>query len=315
MKLKLLMPSLTTLAVVAGFLFAAGYSTSRAADETPSTGSAGEIAGSVQVAGQPIAGATVTVYAAGAAAPSKLGEGQTDDQGAFKLDASNAPSDSVLYVVAKGGTPKAAASKGANDTIALLSVLGSTQPKTVTVNELTTVASAFTAARFINGEEISGNPLGLRIAAGNTPNLVDPVTGGWGKVIVDGLNCTWTTSLANLNTLGSLIAAYATVADDDWRNRFLKAATPTGGETPKNTLEAMAGIARTPWANPKELYALFDEAYPEPKDGGRRAAPFVPYLLYTPSDFCLSLWFSGGGSYSNGNFCFDAEGNVWSGTN
>ena len=29
--------------------------------------------------------------------------------------------------------------------------------------------------------------------------------------------------------------------------------------TPKNTLEAMAGIARAPWAAPKELYALFDE--------------------------------------------------------
>jgi hypothetical protein len=39
---------------------------------------------------------------------------------------------------------------------------------------VTTVASAFTTARFINGESISGNPLGLRIAAGNVPNLVDP---------------------------------------------------------------------------------------------------------------------------------------------
>ena len=47
-------------------------------------------------------------------------------------------------------------------------------PKTVTVNELTTVASAFTAAQFINEEAMSGNPLGLQIAAGNVPNLVEP---------------------------------------------------------------------------------------------------------------------------------------------
>ena len=47
-----------------------------------------------------------------------------------------------------------------------------------TVNEPTTVASVFTAARFIDGEAISGHALGLRIAAGNAPNLVDPVTGG-----------------------------------------------------------------------------------------------------------------------------------------
>ena len=86
-------------------------------------------------------------------------------------------------------------------------------------------------------------------------------------MIVDPLNSTQTTTLANLNTLGSLITAFATVANDAWRARFLKAATPPSGATPKNTLEAMAGIARAPWAEPKELFALFDEAYPQPKDG------------------------------------------------
>jgi DNA-binding beta-propeller fold protein YncE len=188
-------------------------------------------------------------------------------------------------------------------------------PKTVTVNELTTVASVFTAARFINGEAISGSPLGLKIAAGTTPNLVDLETGGWGKVIVNPGNSTWTTTLANFDTLGSLISAFFTVANDDWRTRFLKAATPTDGTTPKNTLEAMAGIAREPWANPKDHYALFDEAYPQPEDGARRRAPFAPYLAYTPTDFTLSLWFGGGGSYSNGNMVFDAEGNMWCGQN
>src|SRR5262249_39857616 len=155
----------------------------------------------------------------------------------------------VLYLVARGGTPKAAAGKGLNDAIALLAVLGTKLPKTATVNELTTVASAFTAARFLNGESISGKPLGLRIAAGNTPNLVDPETGGWGKVLLDPLNSTQTTTLANLNTLGSLLSAYFTVADDDWRARFLKAATQPGRPAPTNTLQAMAGIARRPWAN------------------------------------------------------------------
>jgi DNA-binding beta-propeller fold protein YncE len=119
-----------------------------------------------------------------------------------------------------------------------------------------------------------------------------------------------------LDTLASLISAYITLADDAWRARFLKAATPPGAmTTPKNTLEAIAGIARTPWAAPKELYGLFDEIYPQPKDGARRTAPFVPYLAYVPDDFCLSLSFSGGGVYSNGRFMFDAEGNLWSGMN
>ena len=196
-----------------------------------------------------------------------------------------------------------------------MTVLGSKAPPSVVINELTTVASAFTAARFINGESISGNPLGLRIAAGNVANLVDPITGKWGKVLLEPINITQNTTLANLNTLGSLITAFMTTADSDWRNRFLKAATPVGGATPTSTLEAMAGIARAPWAEPKALFALFDEAYPQPKDGARRKTPFLPYLGYAPPDFALMLCFAGGGYYAGGKFMFDANGNLWSGQN
>ena len=273
---------------------------------------AAELTGTVQGAKQPIAGSTVTLFAAGTGAPMQLAQGKSDDGGAFNLTYGDVPADSILYVVAKGGTSKVGK---ANDGLALLSVLGGTPPRTVTVNELTTVASAFTASRFINGEAISGHALGLKIAAGNAPNLVNPVTGEWGKVILDPINSTQTATLATLDTLASLISAYGTVADDAWRRRFFKAATPPTGTAPKNTLEAMAGIARAPWAAPKDLFALFDEAYPQPKDGSRRNAPFVPYLAWAPPDFALSLCFAGGGMFANGRFMFDAEGNLWSGQN
>lgn len=282
-------------------------------------GEFGKFAGKVQLAGSPIAGSSVTLYAASEGKPVQLAQGKTGDDGTFSLDAGAVKlkgiEGSVLYLVARGGTPQAGATKRPNDALALLSVLASPLPQSVVVNELTTVASTFTAARFIDGESISGNPLGLRIAAGNVPNLVDPTTGGWGKVLLDPLNSTQTTTLANLNTLGSLVAASLTTANDDWRTRFFKAATPIGGATPKNTLEALAGIARRPWANAKELYALFDEAYPQPKDGSRRKTPFVPYLAWAPPDFMLSLCFAGGGVYANGRFMFDADGNLWSGQN
>ena len=103
---------------------------------------AAELAGNVQGAGLPIAGSTVTLYAAGTGAPTQLAQGKTDDNGAFKLETGKPPADSVLYVIAKGGTAKAAAGKGPNEAIALLTVLGTALPDTVTVNELTTVASA-----------------------------------------------------------------------------------------------------------------------------------------------------------------------------
>jgi ethanolamine utilization protein EutQ (cupin superfamily) len=272
--------------------------------------------GQVLGAGAPIAGSTVTLYAASAGAPKQLAQTRSSADGRFALNVGGTPGkDAILYVVAKGGTPAAKQSGGNNPAIALMSVLGPTPPKTITINELTTVASAFTSAQFINGESISGNPLGLRIAAGNAPNLVDPITGKWGKVLLDPLNSSMTTTLANLDTLGSLISASFTVADDAWRTRFFKAATPPNGVTPKNTLEAMTGIARAPWAAPKELYALFDTAYPLPAPDGRRSAPFVPYLVYEPDDFALSLCFSGGGAYATGRFMFDANGNLWTGMN
>jgi hypothetical protein len=275
------------------------------------------LAGIVQISHSPVAGSFVTLYAAGEGESVELAQGKADADGGFTLvvgpEKLKAAKDQVLYIIARGGAPKAG--KGSPAAVALLSVLGTSLPKSITLNELTTVASAFTAARFIKGESISGKPLGLRIAAGNTPNLVDPVTGSWGKAILDSLNCTQTTTLAKLNTLASLITACATDSNDDWRTRFLKAAMPTGGAMPKNTLEAVAGIARRPWEEPKSLYALFDEAFPQPKDGSRRNAPFVPYLALTPDDFALSLCFSGGGNYSAGKLCFDAEGNLWSGQN
>ncbi len=272
---------------------------------------ADHVSGQVNIGGAPVAKATVTLWEASANAPKKLSETKTNDDGKFEIRGS-AHSDSILYLVSTGGMLKG---KGDNPALVLLLVLSNKPPEKVVINELTTVASTFTAARFINGESISGNPLGLRIAAGNVPNLVDPSTGTWGKVLLDPLNSTQTTTLASLDTLGSLITASLTVANDDWRARFYKAATPTGGATPKNTLGAMAGIAREPWADPKDLYALFDEAYPLPAPDGRRSAPFVPYLVYTPDDFALSLCFAGGGVYSPGRLMFDADANLWTGQN
>jgi len=147
--------------------------------QVPAT--AADLAGNVQGAGLSIAGSTVTLYAAGPGAPTQLAQGKTDDNGAFNLNVDQPPADSVLYLVAKGGTSKAAADKGPNDAIALMAVLGTELPKTATVNELTTVASAFAAAQFIHGESISGNPLGLRIAAGKRSEPGRSATGSGAK--------------------------------------------------------------------------------------------------------------------------------------
>jgi hypothetical protein len=104
---------------------------------------AAELIGTVQGAGSPIAGSTVTLYAAGNDTPTQLTQGKTDEDGAFRLEAGEPPAKGVLYVIAKGGTPQAVAGKGPNEAIALLAVPETSVPKTVTVNELTTSRESF----------------------------------------------------------------------------------------------------------------------------------------------------------------------------
>src|SRR5204863_6795290 len=144
---------------------------------------------------------------------------KTGDDGTFKLDVGadklKGSADKVLYLVAKGGTPKTAADKGPNDAIALLAVLGVTPPKSVTINEFSTIASVWTSAQFLKGDVLSGKKLGLRIAAGNVPNLVDLETGGLGPVIQDPLNSSQTATLATFNTLANLLSGCVTRVHGD----------------------------------------------------------------------------------------------------
>jgi hypothetical protein len=273
---------------------------------------AAQLSGRVTVGGSPVGDATVTLWQAGTGAPRQLGETRSALNGSFTFSNSSADENAVRYIVASGGNP---AKGGGNATLALLTVLDSKVPNEVVVNEFTTVASAFTAARFIEGDSLSGNPLGLRVAAMNVPNFVDLNTGNWGRAILDPFSSYRSTTLAKFDTLASLITYATTAASNDWRQRFFAAATPNGGTTPSNTLEAMAGIARQSFAHPKELFALFNEAYPQAKEGSPQAAPFVPYLFYEPEDFSLILVFAGGGIDSAGRLMFDAEGNAWIGNN
>jgi DNA-binding beta-propeller fold protein YncE len=276
---------------------------------------AADLAGSVQGAAKPIAGATVTLYAAGTGAPTQLARAKTNDQGAFKLTYGKAPADSILYAIARGGTPKAAADKGPNDAIALLAVLGGTPPKRVVVNEFSTIASVWTSAQFLKREVLSGTKLGLRIAAGNVPNLVDLETGGLGPVIQDPLNSSQTAALATFNTLANLLAGCITRVHGDACSNFFAVATPPGGVAPTDTLMAAQNIARNPSHQAQSLFALLDAFYPVPAGKLWRPVPFIPYLSFAPSAWTLSLVYAGGGLNSLGGIAIDGEGNMWADDN
>src|SRR5262245_56400633 len=276
---------------------------------------AADVIGKVQGANRPIVGSTVTLYAASSGAPAQLAQATTDDNGSFKLSVSKMPGNSVVYVVARGGTPKAAAAQVANNAIALLALLGTTPPKTVTVNEFTTVASVWTSAQFLEGDTLKGHELGPRIAAGNVTNFVDLESGGWGEAIQGPLNSGQTPTMANFATLADVLSGCVTQVTADACTKLFEAATTPKGATPNDTLTTAQSIARYSWYRPERLFALLDQFYPVPEGKNLRSAPFMPYLNYVPSAWVLPLKFDGGGYRAGGGAMFDSEGNLWVGDN
>jgi streptogramin lyase len=313
----LLLPGLLIVAVLAGALVATYMTQQPSAGAA--AGGAGSFTGKVQGAGSPIAGSAVTLYSAGEGKPMALAKGKTGDDGTFNLDIAadklKGSADKVLYLVARGGMRKAEGAKGPNDAIALLSVLGPGLPKTVTVNEFTTLASVWTGAQFLEGDVLSGPKLGLRIAAGNVPNFVDLQTGGYGDTIQNSLNSGQTPTMANFATLANVLAGAITQIKPDATKRFLAAATPRSGKAPTDTLTALAGVARDSGYKAERLFALLDEFYPVPKGKNLRPVPFMPYLSWAPSAWVLPLKFDGGGLSAPGKMMFDSQGNLWAGNN
>ena len=179
-----------------------------------SASAATSIAGLVQAGGGPVASSTVTLWAASGDAPKQLAQAKTADDGTFTLatDAAASPGES-LYLIAKGGVASANKGAGDNPALAFLAVLGGQPPAKVTINEMTTVASAWTNAQFLDGTVLKGPPLSLSIAAGNVPNFVDLASGGWGGMIQDPLNSQQTPTMANFATLADVFAGLRHAGD------------------------------------------------------------------------------------------------------
>jgi hypothetical protein len=273
--------------------------------------------GRVLAGGKPIAQATVTLWAASENAPQQIAESKSDEDGRFSISADDSrPNNSILYLVAKGGMPAARGNKVDNPAIALLAVLGQSSPDHVVVNELTTIGSIWPAAQLLDDSALRGNPLSLRIAAGNVPNLADVKTGGLGSAVQDPLNSTETTALATLGTLADLVAGCANEVQADACSRLFAASTPRGGVAPTDTLAAAEAIALHPAAQPN-AFALLAYFYPVPAPPRYplRPAPYVPYLEHAPSAWTLALKFSGGGLSAPGKIAIDRDGNVWTGDN
>src|SRR5499427_127061 len=213
------------------------------------------IEGQVQAGGGPLTNSTVTLWTASTADPRQLAQTRTNSDGRFQIDSQETiGADVILYLIAKGGEAAVNKGSGDNPAIALLSVLGNTPPSTVVINEMTTVASVWTHAQFLDGAAIKGHALGLKVAAGNVPSFVDLQTGSWGGIIQDPLNSGLTPTMANFATLANVLSGCATRVRADACSKLFAAATPPTGAAPSDMLSAAQSIARYSWYKPDRLF-------------------------------------------------------------
>jgi len=280
-----------------------------------SGGGSGVLAGTVMSGSQPVAGSTVAAFTAGAAGGSAtpIGQASTDHSGKFNISGfSPAPAaGQIVYLVAQGGD----AGAGGNSATRMISVAGPYCavagcgfPSTMTIDELSTVASAYSLAKFIDlaggGVKLSGASPGIANAAANVNHLVD-VTSGQAAAFLDSAGCAGASappncaSLEKLDTLANL--ATACVSSSGPGTSACTGLFRQAGSA-NDTLSALFAIASTPAArnNAAGLYALAP------------ATPvYTPALNRAPNDWTLALNFKGGGLNQPAEVAVDDGGNVW----
>jgi hypothetical protein len=279
--------------------------TTSPAQPAPTTNVAGPaITGVVYAGTQPIVGASVTLYAAGTtgigSAPTALlgSPLTTDANGAFSIPAGFvcATSNSVLYAIASGG----AANQQANAGLTLATVLGAcgsiTPGITITINEATTVATAYAMAQFFSGEAIGAtatNSSGIALAAATAANLVNLSTGIAPGV---GFPSTGTAPIAKLNSLASLLNDCATSTTSSAACTSLYSAAGSG----KDTFAAAIDIAKHPGTNVASLYTL-----------SQASNAYTPALTTAPADWTLAVNYGGGGLNGPSVVSIDSTGKLW----
>ena len=261
--------------------------------------------GRVSLMGEPVRGASVTLWQTrGGEEPTQLNTVRSDSNGGFKL---SLPSQNgvVHYVVAKGGDINGSEA----DRLTMLTVLGGRERRTLSINELTTVGSVWPNAQLLQSTALRGSSSALAIGSSQVHNLVNQASGRHGKRLLNSANLLNSETAVRMNVLSNLIALCGTPSQSSGCNQLMKL---TGGS---DTLTAMIAIARQPWNNVSNLYKLFEQNYPIDRTTQLRSTATLPYLLFEPKSFSLSLVFDGGGALALGKIMFDGKGNAWSGAN
>ena len=255
------------------------------------------LAGTVQsgAAGfTPLAGVPVTLYRATAGVPVTVGQATTDVDGAFAIPVPEPEADTIYYATAVY-----------RPAVLLMAVVGPRIAGRITLNEMSTVAAAYSMAQFSDGTRIAGNAFGLRIAAGMNDNLVAPGIGMQSPVLLTPPNANQTIGLQTIGSLANMVFQCLRYGGE-YERKLFELTTVPGGAAPANTFQAVQNIAHHPAHNVEELFAL------------SRAAVqyFGPALESAPDAWTLAVKFNDTGDVQNpfggpANIAFDRHGYAW----
>ena len=261
--------------------------------------------GQVSVMGKPVANASITHWTTqGGTEPQKVSVVRSKNDGSFDLSVKPS-AGTVHYLIASGGTVNSAKV----DRLTMLTVLDETVNETVAISERTTVGSVWPNAQQLKGDQLLGSRNALAIGSGHVKHLINPSTGEFGETLLNGFNLLNSETAARINVLSNLLALCGDPQKEEACSQLFSLTEAT------NTLAAMTSIAKLPWKNTDKLYQLFDKNYPVGQNSDRRTTASLPYLLFQPESFSLSIRLQGGGAFALGKLSFDQKGHLWSGAN
>jgi len=251
-----------------------------------------------------ISGATITIYQIQNGSSVPLGSTTSNGQGQFSLKIAQNSNGGIYYAIASK-----------SDSIKLMASLGSGPYVSVTINELTTIASAYAFSAFLNNGLLAGSNLPLQIASDMAQNIASSESGSVSTILQQSPNAYETNTWSLIGTLGNIVSACVREAANACSDLF--ALTPSmQGVAPSNTIQSLANLARNPSQNVSSIFALGLASQIYSPKLTTVQGPASSDSLQKLDAFTIAIKFNNSGSTScpfggPANVAFDENGYLW----
>ena len=271
---------------------------------------AGTVASGAGPGGRPLGGVGVAVYAVADPSYQLLASTRSGPDGTFRVTLGPEASGRVLFATAREGATE------------LVTLLGTDIPAKVTIDEMTTVASAYALARLFRNGHLQAEPQApIEVAVGMAHDLVSAVTGLPSDVMTKSPNADETNAWRLLGTLSNMLAPCVRGNGEACDALFARTTT-SGGGAPQTTFEAMLSIARHPASNLRPLFTLGEQMNAYAPSLTASQGPDATDPLTHLDAFTLAIKFNASGRVDASgkeicpfggpaNVAFDTNGYLW----